>query len=347
MLASLVYKGIIEQRHTSSSYIIGYGIVIPSLLYFPFMLSDLLDLQNSVLRFVSTLCPVLSLFRTMEAMYGFSPGGSENSVRSYMGYYSAIGEVIFNKETKETIPPKKSDIMKKLIMFAVGSFGLGFFSSILIQYDFYPFGFIESHNIGTVLSFGNIGNNLSSAILVQSYIATFLMPMSALLNLFQNFETVNAMTNALFTAESVSDFWGKKWNLLVHGVLKRGVFKPVRSISSSPIAAICTFIASGLFHEWIILVLIYDGKNIINLEKSGYQMKFFIWNAFLAVLETLLLKKINFWEKLRNIFPHTVVSVMVIMFAVPIAHWFLDPYIELGLLHHGQIAFPTFVLKSL
>jgi len=28
------------------------------------------------------------------------------------------------------------------------------------------------------------------------------------------------MENALFSSKSLADFWGKKWNLVLHGVLK-------------------------------------------------------------------------------------------------------------------------------
>ena len=30
----------------------------------------------------------------------------------------------------------------------------------------------------------------------------------------------DVMKNAMFTATSAADFWGRKWNLLIHGVLK-------------------------------------------------------------------------------------------------------------------------------
>lgn len=46
--------------------------------------------------------------------------------------------------------------------------------------------------------------------------------------------------------------------MVVHGLLKRGVYKPVRSLSqpfpkySRFTASMAAFIASGVFHEWLL-----------------------------------------------------------------------------------------------
>ena len=62
------------------------------------------------------------------------------------------------------------------------------------------------------------------------------------------------MDNPLLKASSPSNFWSGRWNLVIHGALKRGVFKPVYNLSSSKLVAILvTFLASGLFHEFILI----------------------------------------------------------------------------------------------
>ena len=33
-------------------------------------------------------------------------------------------------------------------------------------------------------------------------------------------DTIDIMKNAIFDSRSPADFWGKKWNLVVHGALK-------------------------------------------------------------------------------------------------------------------------------
>jgi len=282
----------------------------------------------------------------MEAMHGYSPGKSEDSIKTYLVYYRAIGEVFYDKETNEPSAPGKGSIVSKNIGFIIGLLVTGFYGSFLTPYDFTPFETVEKYDMFHMLSFGHNSNNMLVAILVQLYLFTLLLPLALLTNVFHNIETKTGMKNAMFESTSMSDFWGKKWNLLVQGVLKRGVFKPVKSISSSSVAAVCTFMASGLFHEWIVQVITFDGANIFHYEKFGSQIKFFIWNAAFIVIESIVLRKVDIWENMRTVLPVPIVSIIITMFAVPVAHWFLNHYIEARMLHHAQIGFPTLVLKS-
>ena len=71
-----------------------------------------------------------------KAMYGYSLDGSEVSLSSYVIYYSAIGEVQYDKETKK---PKKATfqiILKKKMRFIMSAIALGVFSSLFYPDDF-------------------------------------------------------------------------------------------------------------------------------------------------------------------------------------------------------------------
>ncbi|GFZ02107.1 acyl-CoA sterol acyl transferase 1 [Actinidia rufa] len=67
-----------------------------------------------------------------------------------------------------------------------------------------------------------------------------------------------------YLATSLQDFWGRRWNLMVTGILRPTVYDPVRSISSRPIgkkwapvpAILATFFVSGVMHE---LIFYYAG----------------------------------------------------------------------------------------
>jgi Membrane bound O-acyl transferase family len=62
------------------------------------------------------------------------------------------------------------------------------------------------------------------------------------------------MENPLMQSQSLTELWSKKWNKLVEGVLKRGVYLPLRKSGySKNLAALSTFLASGLFHEWLLV----------------------------------------------------------------------------------------------
>jgi len=65
--------------------------------------------------------------------------------------------------------------------------------------------------------------------------------------------------NEPYLSTSLQDFWGRRWNLMVTGILRPTVFHPVYSISTPFVGPSCafscavfaTFIVSGLVHELI------------------------------------------------------------------------------------------------
>ncbi|KAI3866045.1 hypothetical protein MKX03_024744 [Papaver bracteatum] len=69
--------------------------------------------------------------------------------------------------------------------------------------------------------------------------------------------------NQPFLSTSLQDFWGKRWNLMVTGILRPTVYQPVQSIfmrivgkrCAKLIALLATFVVSGLMHELIVYYL--------------------------------------------------------------------------------------------
>ena len=54
----------------SSSYLFGYGIVIPFWLVFPYVAVYYLQIQNKIYRFMMTTCtPAIAIFRTTAGTY--------------------------------------------------------------------------------------------------------------------------------------------------------------------------------------------------------------------------------------------------------------------------------------
>ncbi|XAR53844.1 Long-chain-alcohol O-fatty-acyltransferase [Bertholletia excelsa] len=66
-----------------------------------------------------------------------------------------------------------------------------------------------------------------------------------------------------YLSTSLQDFWGRRWNLMVTGILRPTVYKPVLSVASrivspkwaQPPAMFLTFVVSGLMHELIFFYL--------------------------------------------------------------------------------------------
>lgn len=357
----IIYKAILPNSKSTNAYIIGYGMVIPFCVYFPILVLDYFDIRNSHLRFTPVFCSALWLFRTMEAMYGFAPPGAKRSLISYYTYYTTLGVVMYDPKTHTAITPKLHDIVSRTIQFVIGMIALGSYCSLLHHYDYELFDTdvaINSmdHTIWDILSFRHIVNNFSIALLLQGYLLVFTIPMNLLANTLFFVEVQQYMKNAMFDAKSPSDFWGNKWNLLIHHNLKNGVYKPARTYFSSTTAIMCTFLASGLFHEWILIVTYHittkqkdefgNCHECYTPDTYGKNLLFFVWNGMIMGMEVVALRHFTFFQRLGKVLPPLLRTMMIIMLSLPVGHWLFGDTVVSGFFAHSQMGLPMIVLKK-
>ncbi|MCE3050416.1 hypothetical protein HAX54_047154 [Datura stramonium] len=89
---------------------------------------------------------------------------------------------------------------------------------------------------------------------VELVLAITVVPVRALLGL-----EIEPQFNDPYLATSLQDFWGRRWNLMVPGILRPAVYFPVWAISTCALgkelgklpAISATFLVSGLMHELI------------------------------------------------------------------------------------------------
>ena len=58
------------------------------------------------------------------------------------------------------------------------------------------------------------------AVILQLNLDVFATAIGMIPICLYNVEVIDIMNNPLLATTSPSDFWGKRWNLLIHGVLK-------------------------------------------------------------------------------------------------------------------------------
>lgn len=142
------------------------------------------------------------------------------------------------------------------------------------------------------------------------------------------------MDNPMFESESPGDFWGRRWNMLIHNCLKGAIYKPIRSLGGNKAVAVFgAFTASGLFHEWLLPCVFFDYPNVV-----GGALVFFAWQAMLVALEAA----IGFTAVIQSIkttLPRPVRSLLVILCGIPFACWFLDSYVNSNFFEHGMMVF--------
>jgi len=132
---------------------------------------------------------------------------------------------------------------------------------------------------------------------------------------------ISAYIQSIFCFVSFSQFQG-------------GVFKPLRKWFSTPIAVFGTFIASGLLHEYVIFGF-YRGTKLA--PSYGKNMVFFAWNGVLIILESIVGKS-NIFKWIAENFPRPLISILVVLTALPLGHLFLDDWVESGYYHHMQVS---------
>lgn len=346
---AITYYCIIPRRGQITCYLIGFGIVCPLMAWFPFWLLHALDIQNKIIRFCSSaIYPIVTMFHTIEAMFGFSPVGVEDSFWQYVLYNASVLDIQYEIDPKtEKKRPIRTTMQDKLEI--IGNFGkylalIGVYISLLSTrvepYRTDANGNVPGFDLAHLMDFNLFRNNVVATILFQMTLTTFTIALSGMVGFLLGVKTSEAMKNPVFESTSPSDFWGRRWNLIIHGSLKRGVFKPVYKYSSNKAwAVLATFLASGAFHEYLLLVVFWQGEQKGIDIAFGKNTAFMLWNAGIVTMEHFLGKNVIF-QWIKRTFPRPVVTFMILCTALPIAHWFIHPYSKTGVFDDLSVGFP-------
>ena len=353
ILSFVVHRHVIKNRRTRPTLAraIGCAAILSSIL-FPYAVVSLLDVRNLVVKFTLCASPALFMFRTSEAMFGFSPLGVERSLFSYLCHFAVPFELELDPKTGRPLETTREE-MSTNVSLLIGSFiRVCILITLLAPSNFEPFegrpGEMEGDDgmisLMQYLRLGHLGNCFLAAYMFQLLLGLFGFAMSAVVQFGFGLKTNVSMRNPMLEATSPSDFWGKRWNTLVHGVLKRGVYKPVRRHFSASMASLAAFVASALFHEWIVSVMAFR-RECPTDEQDCYQPQlgsnaaFFLWNAGVIAIESLL-RRNTLVEKAGAVMPRIGITVIIIMTSLPLAHLFADPYIRAGFFSDYRQGFP-------
>jgi len=96
-------------------------------------------------------------------------------------------------------------------------------------------------------------------------------------------EAHTPMRQPMLFSSSVRDFWGRRWNLLIHRLMHRSFFVPLASKIGPRAGAISAFIVSGLFHEYMWLVTNYWEEGY----KVGMPLAFFAAQIVICTIEVI------------------------------------------------------------
>ena len=186
---------------------------------------------------------------------------------------------------------------------------------------------------------------LLPAVFFQTYLAACAFGLQMVTILVTGYELEEMWVDPLSKSGSFSDFWSRRWNLSVHTTLKRGVFLPVRRYCSKYVALIATFLASGLFHEWIVWISFSQlkGQEEVGCSNAwcfqptyGPATVFFLFQAFLIAVEFWLTAKL---KSTLAFIPTQLATLLVVCIGGSMAHWFSDGYVHSSFFLDSRVAY--------
>ena len=200
------------------------------------------------------------------------------------------------------------------------------------------------YSIGALFRWQTLWGNLCFAVLLQTYLTTCAYGLQFVTILVIGLELEEMWIDPLQKSSSFSDFWSKRWNLSVHRALKGGVFKPVRRYFPKYIALVATFLASGLFHEWLIWVVFSPlpessdcNTSICYQPTYGPAIAFFLFQAALISLEFWIGNHLKVY---MGLIPGPLATLAVLCIGGSCAHWFSDAYCHSTFFVDSRVAYP-------
>mmetsp|Transcript_77310 Transcript_77310/g.202882 ORF Transcript_77310/g.202882 Transcript_77310/m.202882 type:complete len:448 (-) Transcript_77310:93-1436(-) len=213
--------------------------------------------RSYMAHFTLSFLGVCGSFRFLELILGTGPEGFDKSAKTFIVYFSSPAEVLFDKEgTFQRSPPGQlTEIVLRLAAhMLIGAVLL----SIGKATDFVPFLEPGSHPV----EMARYGFPLAlPALWLQAAFVYCMLATAMLMHrvpcALVGIDTVNPMRAPLLLSTGIRDFWGRRWNLVIHRLMKRTFFTPFlrSSCGMRHVGGMLAFMMSGLFHEYMWLAV--------------------------------------------------------------------------------------------
>jgi len=302
-------------------------------------------MRSGVTNFSLAYLGVLSSFRLLELLWGTGPKGFDTTMRNFTLYLASPAEVSFDEDGRPRIalPGTRLRLFRRLIcdyllMTLVLSLGRAT--------AFTPF--LEGSGVVDIAALPLLGfpGALPAVYLQAAHLYTVLATMLLFYQFLMallGFDTRDAMRRPLLASTSVRDFWGQRWNLLIHRMMKRSFFEPFKgaSVASRRIGGLLAFGVSGLFHEYMWLVL-----NWTKLESytPGGPLLFFGAQFAICASEARLRK--TMLGRAFEALPMPLQTAITTLVILPFGPLFLRGLHMGGLMTDCAVAFPTVALAE-
>ncbi|CAJ1404105.1 unnamed protein product [Effrenium voratum] len=296
--------------------------IFAALAALPFVVAMLMGCRSLVSAFTLAYLGVLSAFRWLELVSKSGPKGFDATATTFAVYFSIPAEIHFEDGKIKGITERKWRIVDlaarmsfhALIMLVTLSLGkatgyLPFLSALPSALPMHGLpGSIPAIYLQTIFVYGM----LATCMLHHRLIATLC-----------GFETLQGMNAPLVKSTSFRDFWGRRWNMIIHNLMKRLIFAPLQHGGplKKNLAGAAAFLVSGLFHEYMWLLLHVarpDGSRYVPGKVTAFFMV-----QFVATAAQVLLKKTPLGLALGNL-PAPCQTLLTTLCILPFGPLFLE-----------------------
>lgn len=384
----------------TTGLLFGYGVIVPFTLGLPLWVVDQCNIRNVGFRLGWCSLPLTLTLRCLEAMHGTLP---PHRTTSLWAYVRSTGFILQPKYVLSSVKKEESsggdndddddgDVYTVLPMTLKEGFrilreyGFWLLTYTAVYHCLSPFDFSPFATPGDPAmqpwfywDLPHLYDTYLQACMVSVTLSLSMTGISSLSSLLTGVQVEDRVTDhPMFLSESVSEFWGRRWNNLIHVCLKQGVYKPVRAWSHSrTLAALAAFVVSGLYHEYVWVLLfaptamdrlqVQEGVEMTDhyVEKTamslsccstcychgwaGKQLAFFAWNGMLIALEYCLGDRINKWMRssgLSPLLPRLLRCHLIVMLSLPVGHLFTQDLIHAGYVEMLREAIPIVRVAS-
>lgn len=233
---AIIYQCIVKRRGQFDTYLLGWGVIIPFSIYLPFLLLDHIELRNRMASLSVANVMAVIFFRCIPAMYGTSPPVVEESMETYVAYYSSAVPFIWDPKTRARKKISLTRLGQKTLNVLSAFTFANFLLSFLRHYDYKVFP--SEVDLGkfeftpAVFSLGHLGNAYLHALLMYNTLR-FAFELAALGENLKGYDTLQLFDRPLTMSRSPTEFWTKRWNMYVRGLLKVSIHLSVRDIWES------------------------------------------------------------------------------------------------------------------
>lgn len=295
-------------------------------------------LASVVTNFVMSIVVVFGFFRLLELACRTGPKGFDSSLKRFVLYVACPPELAFDGEgcIQQGQPGLWKDVLLNLICHISL---MVLVISVARPSAFNPW--IPDGTTPSAMPMLGFPVSLPALHLQAMFVYTCLsIPLQffRLLCAAVGFEARDPMRHPLFLSTSVRDFWGRRWNLLIHRMMHRSFFKPLAASLGPRAGAVGAFLASALFHEYMWLVCNWHETDYT----FGGPLKFFGVQFVLLTTESLL--KQTYVGTVFASLPAPVLTILTTLLILPFGPYFLQDL--RGLMLDSVRIYPHFLIAK-